>query len=148
MEYINTTTKFIALFLAFFIILKANIVESLLDKTIIEKNIINKSRIIKNNPENNNTFQNKCLEYMKKKEEEGKGIIPRSLEYLLEKKDELYNLFQNLNLNIDIFCSFYEIFNDQIYDLFNNSSWINYNPSIFKEKPLEGVLKENLKKIK
>ena len=97
---------------------------------------------------NNNTFQNKCLEYMKKKEEEGKGIIPRSLEYLLEKKDELYNLFQNLNLNIDIFCSFYEIFNDQIYDLFNNSSWINYNPSIFKEKPLEGVLKENLKKIK
>ena len=97
---------------------------------------------------NNNTFQNKCLEYMKKKEEEGKGIIPRSLEYLLEKKDELYNLFQNLNLSIDIFCSFYEIFNDQIYDLFNNSSWINYNPSIFKEKPLEGVLKENLKKIK
>ena len=54
MEYINRTNKFIILLLTFFIILKENIEESLLDKTIIEKNIINKSRIIKNNPENNN----------------------------------------------------------------------------------------------
>ena len=54
MEYINRTTKFIVLLLTFFIILKANIEESLLDKTIIEKNLINKSRIVKNNPENNN----------------------------------------------------------------------------------------------
>ena len=85
---------------------------------------------------------------MKKKEEEGKGIIPRAIEYLLEKKDELCYQYQNLNVHIDIFCSFYEIFNDQIYDLFNNANWINYTPSQFKDKPVEGVLKENLKKIK
>ena len=96
----------------------------------------------------NNSFQNKYIEYMKKKEEEGKGIIPRAIEYLLDKRDELFIQYANLNLNIDIYCSFYEIFNDQIYDLFNNTNWINYNPSIFKEKPAEGVLKENLKKIK
>ena len=97
---------------------------------------------------NNNIFQNKYIEYMKKKEEEGKGIIPRAIEYLLEKKDELCYQYQNLNVHIDIFCSFYEIFNDQIYDLFNNANWINYTPSQFKDKPVEGVLKENLKKIK
>ena len=105
---------------------------------------------INNNINNfsNNCLQNKYIEYMKKKEEEGKGIIPRSIEYLLDKRDELYFQYANLNLNIEIYCSFYEIFNDQIYDLFNNINWINYNPSIFKEKPIEGVLKENLKKIK
>ena len=97
---------------------------------------------------NNNIFQNKYIEYMKKKEEEGKGIIPRAIEYLLEKKDELCYQYQNINVHIDIFCSFYEIFNDQIYDLFNNANWINYTPSQFKDKPVEGVLKENLKKIK
>ena len=97
---------------------------------------------------NNNIFQNKYIDYMKKKEEEGKGIIPRSIEYLLDKKEELCDKFKNINLNIEIYCSFYEIFNDQIYDLFNNTNWINYNPSIFKEKQAEGVLKENLKKIK
>ena len=97
---------------------------------------------------NNNIFQNKYIDYMKKKEEEGKGIIPRSIEYILDKKEELCDKFKNINLNIEIYCSFYEIFNDQIYDLFNNTNWINYNPSIFKEKQAEGVLKENLKKIK
>ena len=97
---------------------------------------------------NNNIFQNKYVDYMKKKEEEGKGLIPRAIEYLLEKKDELCYQYQNLNVHIDIYCSFYEIFNDQIYDLFNNANWINYNPSQFKEKIVEGVLKENLKKIK
>ena len=100
------------------------------------------------NNSNNNGFQNKYVEYMKKKEEEGKGIIPRSIEYLLEKKEELCNKFKEFKLNIDLYCSFYEIFNDQIYDLFNNTNWINYNPLISKEKNIEGVLKENLKKIK
>ena len=100
------------------------------------------------NSTSSNIVQNKYIEYMKKTEEEGKGLIPRSIEYILSKKEELYEKYQNLNLTIDIFCSFYEIFNDQIYDLFNNSLWINYSPLIVKEKPCEGVLKENLKKIK
>ena len=101
-----------------------------------------------NNNINSNAFQNKYAEYMKKKEEEGKGIIPRSIEYIIDKKEELCDKFKNLNLNIDIVCSFYEIFNDQIYDLFNNVNWINYNSLISKEKSAEGILKENLKKIK
>ena len=53
-----------------------------------------------NNNTNNNAFQNKYVEYMKKKEEEGKGIIPRSIEYILEKKQGLCNKFKDLNLNI------------------------------------------------
>ena len=106
------------------------------------------SNININSSINNNLFQNKYVEYMKKKEEEGKGLIPRAIEYLLEKKDEICSQYQNINVHIDLYCSFYEIFNDQIYDLFNNSNWINYNPAQFKEKPVEGVLKENLKKIK
>ena len=103
---------------------------------------------INNISNNNNFFNNKYVDYIKKKEEEGKGLIPRAIEYLLDKKYELCSKFQNLNLNIDIYCSFYEIFNDQIFDLFNNTLWINYNPSLSKEKAVEGVLKENLKKIK
>ena len=101
-----------------------------------------------NNNINSNVLHNKYVDYMKKKEEEGKGIIPRSIEYILDKKEELCDKFKNLNLNIDIFCSFYEIFNDQIYDLFNNTNWINFNSLISKEKTVEGTLKENLKKIK
>ena len=95
-----------------------------------------------NNNSNNNIFQNEYISYMKKKEEEGKGLIPRSIEYLLDKKEELCEREKERNLNIDLYCSFYEIFNDQVYDLFNNSSWIT------KEKNLEGTIKDNLKKIK
>ena len=90
---------------------------------------------------------NNYLSYMKKKEEEGKGLVPRAIEYLLDKKEELTK-FNNIKTNIELYCSFYEIFNDQIYDLFNNASWINYNSLNMKEKQLEGTLKDNLKKIK
>ena len=91
---------------------------------------------------------NRYISYMRKQEEEGKGLIPRAIEYLIDKKDDLCNKNLDANLSIELYCSFYEIFNDQIYDLFNNTSWINYNPLISKEKNIEGVLKENLKKIK
>ena len=101
--------------------------------------ILNNSNFVLPNQENS------YMVYMKKKEEEGKGLIPRSIEYLLDKKEELCEKNKDINLNIELNCSFYEIFNDQIYDLFNNSSWINLNPLI-KEK--EGILKENLTKIK
>ena len=90
---------------------------------------------------------NNYLSYMKKKEEEGKGLVPRAIEYLLDKKEELVG-FNNTNTSIELFCSFYEIFNDQIYDLFNNISWINNNSLNTKEKQKEGVLKDNLEKIK
>ena len=92
--------------------------------------------------------ENNYIYYMKKKEEEGKGLIPRSIEYLLNKKEELIKLNKDINLNIELYCSFYEIFNDQIYDLFNNSTWININNNNLKEKQIEGIVKENLKKIK
>ena len=88
--------------------------------------------------------ENSYISYMKKKEEEGKGLIPRAIEYLLDKEIELCEKNKDINLNIELFCSFYEIFNEHIYDLFNNSSWINYNPL----KGNEGSLKENLKRIK
>ena len=91
--------------------------------------------------------ENRYISYMRKQEEEGKGLIPRAIEYLLDKKDDLYFQNKDANLSIEIYCSFYEIFNDQIYDLFNNTSWINSN-SLIKEKGIEGTLKENLKKIK
>ena len=90
---------------------------------------------------------NNYLSYLKKKEEEGKGLVPRAIEYLLDKKEELVG-FNNTNTNIELYCSFYEIFNDQIYDLFNNISWINNNSLNTKEKQKEGVLKDNLEKIK
>lgn len=76
---------------------------------------------------------NNYLSYLKKKEEEGKGLVPRAIEYLLDKKEELVG-FNNTNTNIELYCSFYEIFNDQIYDLFNNISWINNNSLNTKEK--------------
>ena len=88
--------------------------------------------------------ENSYISYMKKKEEEGKGLIPRAIEYLLDKELELCEKNKDINLNIELFCSFYEIFNEHIYDLFNNSTWINYNPL----KGNEGSLKENLKRIK
>ena len=91
--------------------------------------------------------ENKYISYIKRKEEEGKGLISRTIEYLLDKKEELCKNNEDINLKIEIFCSFYEIFNEQIYDLFNNSSWINNN-SLFKEKGIEGTSKEYLKKIK
>ena len=69
------------------------------------------------------------------------------MKYLLDKKEELVG-FNNTNTNIELYCSFYEIFNDQIYDLFNNISWINNNSLNSKEKQKEGVLKDNLEKIK
>ena len=92
-------------------------------------------------------YNNYYLSYMKKKEEEGKGLVPRAIEYLLDKKEEFIG-FDNINMNIELYCSFYEIFNDQVYDLFNNDSWINYNSLNMKEKQLEGTLKDNLQKIK
>ena len=91
--------------------------------------------------------ENKYITYIKKKEEERKGLISRSIEYLLDKKEELCKNNEDINFKIEIFCSFYEIFNEQIYDLFNNSSWIKRN-SLVKEKGIEINLKENLKKIK
>ena len=71
-----------------------------------------------------NNIQNDYISYMKKKEEEGKGLIPRSIEYLLDKIEEIYEKDNDQNLKIEVYCSFYEIFNDQIYDLFNKSSWM------------------------
>ena len=91
--------------------------------------------------------ENRYISYMRKQEEEGKGLIPRAIEYLIDKKDDLCNKNLDANLSIELYCSFYEIFNDQIYDLFNNTSWININPQL-KEKNIEGILKENLKKIR
>lgn len=113
--------------------------------------LYNSNFVFPNQQSNNNNitniFQNEYLLYMKKKEEESKGLIPRSIEYLLDKKEELCEINKDTNLNIEIYCSFYEIFNDQLYDLFNNSSWINCNSSFVKEKGIEGTLKENLKKV-
>ena len=103
--------------------------------------IFNNSNFVLSNEES------KYISYMRKKEEEEKGLILRSIEYLLDKKEELCSKNKDINLDIEIFCSFYEIFNDQVYDLLNNSSWINTNQSI-KEKGIEGNYKENLKKQK
>ena len=105
-----------------------------------------------NNFYNINLYPNKMndiikkgyISFMQKKEAEGKGIIPRSIEYLLEQKELLCNM--NNKINIKIYCSFYEIYNDQIFDLFNNPNLIDSPPLSIREK-IGFVYVDGLKKF-
>ena len=88
------------------------------------------------------------LSYIYKKEEEGKGILPRAIEYLFYKKEKLIEdeneSDSNVQTTIEFECSFLEIYQEQISDLLDN----NHDKSLIIRDLNNGVFVENLSKIK
>ena len=88
------------------------------------------------------------LSYIYKKEEEGKGILPRAIEYLFYKKEKLIEDENendpNVQTSIEFECSFLEIYQEQISDLLDN----NHDKSLIIRDLNNGVFIENLSKIK
>lgn len=88
------------------------------------------------------------LSYIYKKEEEGKGILPRAIEYLFYKKEKLIEdeneNDSNIQTSIEFECSFLEIYQEQISDLLDN----NHDKSLIIRDLNNGVFIENLSKIK
>lgn len=81
------------------------------------------------------------LTYTHRKEEEGKGILPRVIEYLFEQSIKLNQQHKD---KIEFECSFLEIYQEQISDLLDYSS----NKNITIRDFSDSVVIDNLLKVK
>lgn len=67
--------------------------------------------------------------------QEDRGIIPRCI-------SELFNKVKQEDAGVTVYCSFVQIYNEKIYDLFQDPR--QQNPLSIREDRMQGIYVENL----